>query len=154
MVTAICPVCSHERPYSNGVVSRCGNCGDGEIGANTSSAKRRANKYNARSTVVDGVRFDSVAEARYYRILKSKEERGDIVDLELQPTYTLLDDFVDRDGNSIKGISYRADFCYRDLTTNENVVVDVKGVETPVFKIKAKLFKSNYKSLRLDIVKT
>ena len=44
----------------------------------------RRHKYSARPTEVDGIRFDSKAEARRYTELRTLEKAGEISHLELQ----------------------------------------------------------------------
>lgn len=92
-------------------------------------------KYNAKPTIVDGVRFASRKEAARYRELCLMQRAGEIEDLELQPKFPLV----------VSGINvgtYIADFRYLDRTTGERIVEDVKGVRTSVYKIKAKLVKA------------
>lgn len=49
------------------------------------SARRKApNKFGARPKTVDGIRFDSTLEARYYEHLKLLKQAGVISELELQ----------------------------------------------------------------------
>jgi hypothetical protein len=92
-------------------------------------------KYGAIPTEVDGIRFASKAEARRYAELKLMESAGVIDRLTLQPRYKLV-----VDGELIG--TYVADFRYLDLEHERFVVEDVKGVETPVFKLKRKLVKA------------
>ena len=42
-------------------------------------------KYNNRKVTLDGIRFDSKDEARYYELLKRKKAQGEILNFELQP---------------------------------------------------------------------
>ena len=99
----------------------------------------RRGKYNARKTEVDGVTFDSAAEAARYVELKMLQAAGDILDLELQPSYTLVPPFTTERGEKVRAIVYRADFRYLDARTNRRIVEDVKGMKTEVYKIKRKL---------------
>lgn len=100
-------------------------------------------KYNAKKTVVDGITFDSKKEAVRYKELKALELVGKIDRLELQPRFVLMDGFR-YEGKAIRKIEYIADFLYRDLSTYELVVEDVKGVKTDVYKLKKKLFLKRY----------
>ena len=100
-------------------------------------------KYNAKNTVVDGITFDSKKEAVRYKELKALELVGKIDRLELQPRFVLMDGFR-YEGKAIRKIEYIADFLYRDLSTYELVVEDVKGVKTDVYKLKKKLFLKHY----------
>lgn len=101
-------------------------------------------KYGARSTVVDGIRFASKAEARHYAELKLLERAGKITALELQPKFPVV----------IRGehiCDYVADFSYRDEVQRR--VVDVKGVETPVFRLKKRLVEALYPHVKIEVVK-
>lgn len=95
-------------------------------------------KYRARRTEVDGIMFDSAAEARRYGELKLMQRAGVISDLRLQPQFELLAKFTDAAGNKHRSITYRADFTY--LEKGQVIVEDVKGMLTPVYKLKKKLF--------------
>lgn len=97
----------------------------------------KPSKYRNRKTVVDGITFDSAIEARRYSVLKMLSMAGDISDLRLQPSYNL-------EAHGAKICAYRADFEYRDCITGEAITEDVKGFETPEFKLKRKLFEAQY----------
>lgn len=100
-------------------------------------------KYHAKKTVVGGITFDSKKEAERYKELKALQLVGKIERLELQPRFTLMDGFR-YEGKAVRKIEYVADFLYRDLSTLELVVEDVKGVKTDVYKLKKKLFLKHY----------
>lgn len=98
-------------------------------------------KYHNIKTSVDGIVFDSKAEAYRYMELKLLLKAGEITDLILQPKFVLQDRF--KDGKkTIGAITYIADFMYQE--GDNTVVEDVKGVETAVFKLKEKLFLFRY----------
>lgn len=100
--------------------------------------RRSYSKYRAVPTVVDGHRFASKAEARRYSELRLLEKAGKIRWLVLQPVF----EFVVNEHLVAK---YRADFSYYESLSavREQIVVeDVKGVKTPVYKLKAKLMKA------------
>jgi len=99
-------------------------------------------KYNAVKTTVDGIKFDSKAEARRYSELKLLLKAKTIADLELQPRY----DFV---VNGVKIGFYKADFRYK--MGNRLIIEDVKGVKTPVYNLKKKLMKAIH---GIDILET
>lgn len=94
------------------------------------------NKFHARKTVVDGVTFASAKESRRYSELKLLERAGQIQGLELQPKFDLA-------VNGQKVCAYHGDFRYQEQGRGV-VVEDVKGVRTPAYVIKAKLFKAIY----------
>lgn len=90
----------------------------------------RPHKYGAKATVVDGIRFDSKAEARRYGILKMLEGAGKIADLELQPRFR-----CEVNGQHI--CMFKADFRYRQ--GGETVIEDVKGAIPRDFTLRKKL---------------
>jgi hypothetical protein len=94
------------------------------------------NKYGNRKTVLDGITFDSVAEARRYQHLRLLERVGEISDLELQPVYV-----IEINGKVI--CRYYADFRYR-TNGGETEVEDVKGVRTDVYRLKKKMVEAQY----------
>ena len=112
----------------------------GEISASEFVAQYgsvRQSKYRAVPTVVDGIRFDSKAEARRYEELKMLEEGGAIRDLALQQRFDLT-------VNGKKIGTYVADFVYTDNATGQVAVEDVKGMKTPLYIWKAKHFAAQY----------
>ena len=100
-------------------------------------------KYHSRKTMVDGITFDSKAEAQRYCELKIMQRAGYISGLTLQPEYELIPAYK-KDGKTVRKTVYKADFSYYDNYTGETVIEDVKGVKTPVYKLKKKLFEYHY----------
>ena len=107
-------------------------------------------KYGAIRTTVDGIVFASKAEARRYAELKLLEKAGRIRDLELQPSFP-LEVVSPRNGEVIQVGTYRADFRYREIEMHEGgfgrwriVIEDVKGMPTPVYRLKKKLMEARY----------
>lgn len=107
-------------------------------------------KYSAKKTVRCGIKFDSKMEAEYYDQLLLLQRGGVITDLKLQPSFTLLESFK-KDGRTVRGVKYKADFMFTEH--GRTVVVDVKGVKTKDFIIKAKFFMSMYPDYELRLVK-
>lgn len=101
----------------------------------------RASKYRAKKTTVDGITFDSRKEADRYLVLKGMEDDGAIEDLRRQVRYELVPAF-DVDGRHYRPVYYVADFVY--VEDGKEVVEDVKGVRTDVYKLKSKLFARRY----------
>lgn len=93
----------------------------------------KRSKYGARKTVVDGITFDSMAEATRYGVLKVIQSAGLIRNLRLQVPYEIT-------VNGQKVCRYVADFVYEE--NNKEVVEDVKGMKTPVYNLKKKLMKA------------
>lgn len=98
-------------------------------------------KYHAKKTVVDGIPFDSKREADRYLVLKSMEEDGTIEDLRRQVRYELIPAF-DVNGVHYRPVFYVADFVY--VEDGKEVVEDVKGMRTDVYRLKSKLFARRY----------
>lgn len=105
-------------------------------------APRRANKYHAVKTEVDGVVFDSKAEAKRYGELKLLGRGGYIRNLELQPTFVFA-----IGGKAI--FKYLADFRYFEGQTR--VVEDVKGLQTAVFRLKRKIIEAHF-NIKITVV--
>lgn len=99
-------------------------------------------KYNAVKVTVDEHNFASKKEAARYQELKLLQAAGEISGLELQPKFPLKVD-------GVLVCNYIADFRYRDRR-NGDTIEDVKGVRTPVYKIKKRLFEILYHSRILE----
>ena len=110
----------------------------------------KRHKFNARKTEVDGITFDSAAEAKAYSTLKLLLAVGEITELERQPRFVLQEGFG-RNGKKYRAITYVADFEF--VRDGERIIVDVKGMPTPVFLLKEKLFRYKYPNLKLEIWK-
>ena len=124
-------------------------------------------KYRAIKTTVDGITFDSKKEAKRYTELKLLEKTGMITHLELQPTYDITI-------NGAKICKYKADFRYftvrqenREQYTNSKgewivatmtgdkegqIVEDVKGFKTPIYRLKKKLVEACYPGTQIKEV--
>ncbi|MCD8281688.1 MAG: DUF1064 domain-containing protein [Prevotella sp.] len=98
------------------------------------------NKYHACKTA-DG--YDSRREGRRGRTLELMERAGEIFDLRRQVRYELVPTLKDGDGRTVRGVSYIADFVYKDKDGNV-IVEDVKGVKTPLYIVKRKLMLYRY----------
>lgn len=90
-------------------------------------------KYRNKKTVLDGITFDSNLEAKRWQELQLLERAGQITGLERQVPFPLI-------VNGAKVCTYNADFVY--FENGERVVEDAKGMKTPEFSLKAKLFKA------------
>lgn len=101
------------------------------------SPNGRHGKFNAAGEHVNGVWCASAAEAERYRQLLRMEMNGMIDNLVTQPKYDLI-------VNNRKITQYRADFSYDVITLGgqilRSVIEDVKGMLTPEFELKHKLF--------------
>ena len=95
-------------------------------------------KYKNEKITVDGYRFDSKVEAKYYEKLKDDKAKGLILNFELQPHFNLQPKYR-FNGKNIRAIEYVADFMvyYDDLWID---VIDIKGMATPEAKLKSKIY--------------
>lgn len=98
------------------------------------------NKFGAIKTTVDGITFDSKAEARRWSQLVILEKAGHISHLERQAAYLLLPPVI-LNGKRKPAMKYIADFRYFDVTKGKTITEDVKGVITPLFRAKQHLMK-------------
>ena len=111
----------------------------------------RRHKYNAQATIVDGIRFASKAEAKRYGELCLLETAGQITALVIHPRFELMPKTV-INGVKLRAITYIADFAYRE--DGWEVVEDVKGQQTPVFRLKRNLFLRRCPNKVLRIITT
>jgi len=106
----------------------------------------KRNKYGAKKTTLDGITFDSKAEANYFAQLKQREKAGEVGGVELQRPFVVLGP----KGELIT--TYKADFAFWDFKEDRFRVIDVKGVQTPVFRLKRKLVKA-FLGVDVEVVK-
>ena len=115
---------------------------------------KRANKYNAKKVVIDGIEFDSTKEGKRYLVLKKAQEDGIISELTLQPRWDALpakkEIYIEhlKTKDKIKSrvivrpIQYTADFSY--IKDGKLVVEDVKpckGLISRDLPLRVKLMK-------------
>ncbi|MBD9376180.1 DUF1064 domain-containing protein [Pseudoxanthomonas sp. PXM04] len=100
----------------------------------------RARKYGNEITVVDGIRFDSKREARYYEQLKLRKAAGEVSHFLRQVPIHLP-----------CGTKYVLDFLvfFAD-ETRPPAYVDVKGRETKEFRIKKRGVEHHY-PIRIEL---
>lgn len=84
---------------------------------------------------LDGRTFDSKAESSFYLYLKELEKDGWISNIRHQITVELVPP-----SKEFRAITYRADFCVYDEKEKADVYSEVKGWETPEWKMKLKLW--------------
>ena len=102
------------------------------------ATKHKKSKYNNVKCVVDGINFDSKAEAKRYGELLLLVKAKEIYSVKLQDRFDLI-------VNEERICFYKADFTYKICGTDELVVEDIKGMkETKDFIIKKKLMHALY----------
>lgn len=112
-------------------------------------------KYFSKKVTLDGIKFDSKKEAERYLVLKARERRGEITDLQLQVPFVVLPaQYEEAETYTPKTkkkkvikklierkVEYIADFVYTD--NGRIIVEDVKGYKNSaayaLFTIKRKM---------------
>jgi hypothetical protein len=102
-------------------------------------------KYGNKRVQVDGITFDSQAEARRYGELKLLEKAGQISCLKRQPRFPFYYQPAPRLTSELI-FTYVADFSYVDNVPPHPMMVveDVKGFRTPLYLLKKKLIEAQY----------
>lgn len=109
--------------------------------------EKKPSKYRNSRTKVDGISFDSQAEARRYVELKTLKAAGHVLGFILQPRFILQEGF-ERDDEIVEKMEYVADFLIM-WADGRTTIEDVKGVRTDVYKLKMKLFEKRYPKLKI-----
>lgn len=118
----------------------------GKVAAPVTPSPLRTNKYNAVKVETENGRYDSKHEARRIEALYVLQQCGQIQGLERQPVYELV-------VNGVKIGKYKGDARFMTLREVELqtlngprvfpagvvILVDAKGMKTPVYKLKCKL---------------
>ena len=129
-------------------------------------------KYHAKPTMIDGIKFPSHKEARYYLQLKQLQKAGEVIGIECQPAFELQPAYqkccgrvwwgnllnksapcgtCDKKIPITAARKYVADFRVRYRDGHEEIV-DVKGMETPLFILKKVIFEFKYPDLTLIVI--
>lgn len=98
---------------------------------------QKQHKYNAKSVTIDGLKFSSQLEARFYQYFQDNK----IPILELQPRFLLQESFK-HDGQTIRKIEYVCDFLIE--YAGDRFYIEAKGMETEAYKLKKKLWLKRY----------
>ena len=107
----------------------------------------KRSKYNAVPTVYNGIRYASKKEAAFAQKLDLRLKAGELHYVLRQVPFDLG-----------AGIIYRADFVTLKMDGHPDgicwlvTVYEVKGMETPAWKLKHKLFKNKYPLIALEVV--
>lgn len=117
---------------------------------------RRKNKYNARSSVYNGVYYHSQLEAGFARDLDLRKKAGDIKDWKRQiPIDFYIEKKILNLKEGIKICRYYVDF---QIIHNDKTIewVEVKGFQTDLWRFKWKLFEAffgNEPNMKLTVIK-
>jgi hypothetical protein len=94
---------------------------------------------------------DSGAEARRYAELLLLERAQEIWQLTVHPRYAIVPAFRDRAGVCHRAVEYEGDFGY--VEGGVQVVEDVKGVETDLWRLKRILFLARWRQYDLRVIR-
>jgi hypothetical protein len=90
--------------------------------------KKRTGRVNHETVTINGIRFDSMAEADRYKILRVMEKTGKISDLECHPRWEIIPAQKIEGHRSFQAAHYTADFKY--FQDGKMIVEDVKSEYT------------------------
>ncbi len=108
-------------------------------------------KYMNLKVKSDGYVFDSKKEYARYKELSLLLQAKKIKELEVHPRFLLQEGFYDKEGKKQLPIYYEADFKYmeKQMVVGHSqwveVIEDVKGMKTDIYKLKKKMFLYLYK---------
>ena len=112
------------------------------------------NKFGNHKVTIDGIKFDSRKEAKFYLFLREAEKNGEITDLKLQVPFELIPAIYEEQVIHLKtkdkvvtkcvqkAVHYVADFVYTETVSGNQAVVDTKGFRTPEYKLKKKMMRA------------
>lgn len=103
---------------------------------------KSSNKYNAQKTIINGIQFDSLKEARTYQNLLNLQNKGIITHLERQKRFELIPKT-----KTERAAYYVADYFFQEVATGQWVVADCKSPITkklPAYVLKRKIMKFRY----------
>lgn len=107
--------------------------------------RKRWNKFSNKKTEYNGIYYDSIKEADYARELDLRVKAGELTHWERQVPIDLV-------VNGQKVCTYKIDFV--EYWTNGSIVyVEIKGFETPEWKLKWKLFDALEPELEKVVIK-
>lgn len=100
-----------------------------------------SNKAKEKRTL-NGYVFSSDLEYKFYVYLLSQQEEGIVKNINIQPKFLLQEKYEKYD-KKILPIYYIADFEV-EFSNGEIIIFDTKGMSTPDFKLKRKIFDYRY----------
>jgi hypothetical protein len=99
-------------------------------------------------TIYDGILFDSVSEAEFYKKLQQAKIKGDIKEFDLSPEYILQEEFTNWRNGKESSIKHYPDYLVT-LNDSNQIILDTKGGsqhETDA-KLKRKIFQYQNKEV-------
>lgn len=103
-------------------------------------------KFKNINLYIDNIKFDSKLEAQFYSwYIKPLVELKVLIDLACHKRFQLHT----LDGSHL--CYYEVDFVFYDKSVQKLKAIEVKGFETPEWKLKAKLFKTEHKDYTYEV---
>lgn len=102
-------------------------------------SKGKKNKYNAKRTEVDGIKFHSKKESEYYQKLVLAKKAGELLHFEMQVPFEIC-----------QGRKYLLDFMER-WKDGSMRYIDTKGFDTPVSKLKRAVVEEKY-GIKIEVI--
>ena len=99
---------------------------------------------------VNGHAFSSDLEYKYYIYLLAQQEQGIVSDIILQPKF-ILQEAYEKYGKKIRKIEYISDFEVH-YSNGDIIIYDTKGMTTPEFILKQKIFDYKYPDQILKVI--
>lgn len=113
---------------------------------------QKRGKYGSFKCEINNIIFDSIMEARYYVYLLDQKAFGKIKSFDMQIAYNLIPSFKDKyTGKTNRKTDYIADFVVTSKDGSQ-MVIDIKGKKTEIFKLKEKLFRYTYPDINFRCI--
>jgi hypothetical protein len=110
--------------------------------AEYNALNRRPSKMGNKRTMEDNIDFASRLEAQTYLDLKIRQNAGEITGLEMQVRYPLFAGDKPVLYASGRHAEYVADFVYFDLKLAQTKIIDAKGRQTDIYKLKRAIMRT------------
>ena len=111
------------------------------------AGETKRSKFHAFKARINGIEFDSLNESRYYIHVLKAVKAGTVKSFELQKPFEIVPPHV-RSGRKVRKAEYISDFVLH-MADGSTKVIDVKGIETDVFKLKKKLVEYLYPDVEI-----
>lgn len=108
-------------------------------------------KFHAYKVTINNIVFDSLNESRFYLKILEEKKNGLIKSFELQKPFLIVPPY-EKNGKKIRKAEYLADFVIT-YKNGQTLVIDIKGVETDLFKIKKKFIEYLYPEITIQCYK-
>ncbi len=114
----------------------------------------KKSKFGNSKVVIDGNTFDSKREGARYLFLKGRQERGEISNLELQPSFKLKCGdrpilLKSKGYPNGRQATYFADFAYWCPVEEKRVIEDSKGMRTDIYKLKKAIVEAQFPGVKI-----